>query len=95
MKHTLYSLRVPDGIAALIRQMHPLLKKKVEAGLATVIADPLSGKALKEELDGLRSFRVSKIRIICRIVDRTVEIVTIGPRSTFYKETYRFLTKSK
>ncbi len=46
-----------------------------------ILANPLSGKALKDELDGLRSFRVSRIRIVYRIATgRVVELVAIGPR---------------
>ena len=48
---------------------------------------------MREELDGLRSFRVGRIRIIFRLLDeeRTVEIVAIGPRTNIYEETYRLI----
>ena len=77
----------------MVRRLHPNLKRKVRASLATLSRDPHAGKSLREELDGLRSFRVGRIRIIFRLLDeeRTVEIVAIGPRTNIYEETYRLI----
>ncbi len=92
----MYILRVPDEVVKLIRGLHPHLKKKIRGSLETILSDPHAGKALKEELDGLRSFRVSRFRIIYRISDKKeVEIVTIGPRARIYEETYRIIKKEK
>jgi mRNA interferase RelE/StbE len=55
--------------------------------------DPYSGKPLKDELEGLRSFRVSRFRIIYRIKAKEIQIVAIGPRSSIYEETYRLIKK--
>jgi mRNA interferase RelE/StbE len=87
-------IRVPDEVADLIRGMHPAIKKKVKASLKTIMQDPYSGKALKEELAGLWSFRVSHFRIIYKIVTQEIQIIAIGPRSKIYQETYRQLSKS-
>lgn len=87
-------LRVPDHIANLIRGMHPDLKKKVKGSLQAILSEPYSGKPLKDELSGLRSFRVSRFRILYRVSGkRTVEIVAIGPREQIYKETYKIIAK--
>lgn len=94
MKKPLYKLKVPDDIAELIRNMHPHLKKKVRASLQTILSDPYSGKALKDELAGLRSFRVGRFRVIYRISDqKLIEIATIGPRENIYEETFRLLKR--
>ena len=91
-----HKLLVPDDVADLIRTMHPHLKKKVKASFKIILSDPLSGKSLKDELAGLRSFRVSKFRIIYRISKRkSIEVVAIGPRERIYEETYRLINKSK
>jgi len=56
------------------------------------LSNPYSGKALKDELAGLRTFRVSRFRIIYRIVhNKEIEIVTIGPRERIYEETFRIM----
>jgi mRNA interferase RelE/StbE len=94
-KPSLYSLLVPEHISQLVRAMHPELKKKVRAALEIILSDPSSGKGLKSELSGLRSYRIGSFRIIYRVADRVVELVAIGPRKQIYAETYRLLRKSK
>lgn len=93
MKRPLHRLRVPDEIAELVRRMHPDLRRKTRASMKTILADPSSGKALKEALAGLRSFRVGTFRVIYRVMRNVVEIVAIGPRERIYEETYRLLKR--
>ena len=81
-------LRVPHEVAALVRGLHPALKRKVRAALQAILDDPHAGKALRNELRGLRSYRVGRFRIIYRL-RRDVELVAIGPRDSIYVETYR------
>ena len=95
MKLPLTTLRVPDEIAGLVRGMHPDLKRKTKASLKRILADPSSGKALKNELAGLRSFRVGGFRIIYRVMRNIVEIVAVGPRERIYEETYRVLKREQ
>jgi mRNA interferase RelE/StbE len=96
MKQSIHGFRVPDKVAGLIRNMHPHLKKKVQASLQLILSNPYSGKVLKDELAGLKSFRVSRFRIIYRISsDRIIEVVAIGPRESIYEETLRILSKKK
>lgn len=74
----------------LIRSLHPTIKRKVRAALQAIVEVPASGKPLKEELAGLRSYRIGRFRIVYRIAEnRSIEIVAIGPRSYIYQETYR------
>ncbi|MBP1730792.1 MAG: hypothetical protein H6Q55_1221 [Deltaproteobacteria bacterium] len=84
-----HTLRIPGHVAHLIRGMHPELKRKVRGALEIISATPDSGKVLKDELTGLRSFRVGKFRVVYKVSRRTIEIVAIGPRSQIYKETLR------
>ena len=55
-----HRLRAPPQIAALIGGLHPQIKKKVPSVLERILSNPLCGKALKDKLDGLRSFRVGR-----------------------------------
>lgn len=85
-------LRVPGEIVALIRGCHPRLKRKIRAGLRHITAEPESGKSLKDNLEGLKSYRTSRFRIIYRVSSRRIiDIVAIGPRKTIYEETYRII----
>jgi mRNA interferase RelE/StbE len=90
----MYKLVVPRGVQKLIRRMHPSLKKKVKASLKIILSEPYSGKALMEELSGLRSFRISSFRIIYRIKEpHRIELIAIGPRERIYQETFRIIQK--
>ena len=92
----MYKLVVPQDVRELIRTMHPSLKKKVKASLKIILSEPSSGKALLDELSGLRSFRVSSLRIIYRIKEpRQIELVAVGPRERIYEETFRHIQKEK
>jgi mRNA interferase RelE/StbE len=87
-------LRVPDHIVSLIRNSHPEIKKKFRAGLEYIQKEPQTGKSLKDELEGLKSYRVGRFRIIYRISAKNIiEIVAIGPRTTIYEETFRIIKK--
>lgn len=90
-------LKMSDETAGLVRTLHPDLKRKIKAALQAVLNDPLSGKALKNELEGLQSFKVGKFRVVYRTVTNKdiIEIVAIGPRKTIYEETLRLLKKEK
>ena len=92
----LYALRVPPHLADLIRNLHPRLKRKLRETLKTIVADPPSGKAFKDELAGLWSFRVGKFRVIYRIgANRRIELIAFGPRERIYEETFRLITREK
>ena len=87
-------LRVLDEIVWLIRGMHPLLKKRVQAALNKISHDRYCGKALKEELAGLRSFRIKRFRIIYKVsTEKQISIVALGPRKYIYEETFRIIRK--
>ena len=87
-------LRVPDGVVALIRGCHPQLKRKIKAGLRHILTEPESGKSLKDDLAGFKSYRIRKFRIIYRISSKqTIDIIAIGPRKAIYEETYRIIKK--
>jgi mRNA interferase RelE/StbE len=90
----MYELVVPKGVRELIRTMHPSLKRKVNASLKIILSEPYSGKALMDELSGLRSFRVSSFRIIYKIKEpEQIELVAIGPRERIYEKTFWMIQK--
>lgn len=91
-----YQLRIPDDTVSIIRGLHPQLKMKIKAALQEITHDPSTGKALKDELNGLWSYRIKRIRIIYRISEKKlIDIIALGPRKTIYEETYRLLKKKK
>ena len=87
-----YRLSVPDEIVDFLRSVHPEIKRKLKAALNLIASDPGVGKSLRDELRGLKSFKIGRIRIIYKVTSkRIIEIVAIGPRRTIYEETYRLL----
>jgi mRNA interferase RelE/StbE len=91
-----YKIRASDEIVNLIRGTHPQLKRKIKSALALIATNPFIGKSLRDELTGLKSFRVSRFIIIYRISSKyIIEIIAIGPRKKIYEETYRIIKKDK
>ena len=91
-----YKLRVTDEIVSLIRGTHPLLKKRIKAAFNEILNDPFCGKALKEELASLRSFRIKRFKIIYKVSSKKeISIIALGPRKYIYEETFRIIQKSK
>jgi mRNA interferase RelE/StbE len=87
-------IRVPDHVAALFRSLHPDIKKKTKAALRTLSTNPYEGKSLRDDLEGLKSYRIGRFRIVYRIsASNRVEIVAFGPRKSIYQETLRILKK--
>jgi mRNA interferase RelE/StbE len=75
--------------------MHPGLKKKVRASLAIILSDPTSGKALRDDPAGLRSFKIGRLRVVYKISKTEVQVVAIGPRSRIYEETSRLVKQEQ
>jgi mRNA interferase RelE/StbE len=90
----MYKLRVPDHRVTFMRSLHPEIKRKIKGSLKNIATDLNAGKPLKDELEGLRSYRVSRFRIIYRRGARKeIQVIAIGPRERIYEETYRLIRK--
>jgi mRNA interferase RelE/StbE len=88
--------RVSDEVARLVRGLHPDIKRKVRAALDRLAQDVEAGKALQGDLQGLRSLRVARLRVVYRApARRVIEIVTIGPRDRVYEETLRLVSAGR
>ena len=94
-----YRIEMPRMLRDLIRHLPPELKTKVKAALRSISNDPFRAKELKDDLAGLRSYRVARSRVIYRITGSTVQIVALGPRAHIYEraavELSKTLRKSK
>jgi mRNA interferase RelE/StbE len=86
-----HKLKISDEVRDLIRHLHPDLKQKVRVALSEIIDIPSCGKSLRGELEGMRSFRVGKLRLIYRSISNYIEVVAIGPRRSIYEETLRLI----
>lgn len=89
-------LRVPHDVRYLIRGAHPHIKRKLRAALEHIQSEPEAGKALRDELLGLRSYRLGRLRVIYRAAKPgVIEIIAIGPRRTIYAETFRLVKRQR
>ena len=96
MPRLLYSLRVPADLADLIRSLHPKLKRKLRAALEQIAAEPHLGKPLKDELEGLRSLRLGRFRVIYHLgAGHDIDLVAFGPREGIYEETRRLVARER
>ena len=88
-----YRVRVPDETVSFLRKLHPEIRRHIRRGLEMIVHDPFCGKALKDELEGMRSLRVKRYRLIYRVVSDTkeIEIIAVGPRRNIYEETLRII----
>jgi len=84
-------IRTTEDISAYIRSLHPALKKRIHNALDQIRTQPGEGKPLQRELEGYRSFRVGKFRIIYRVTMKEIKIVAVGPRRIIYDETTRLM----
>ena len=89
-----YRIEMPRVLRDLIRHLPPELKVKVKATLRSISDDPYRAKELRDELAGLRSYRVARSRIIYRIVGSMVQIVALGPRADIYERAAAELSKT-
>ena len=79
-----------------MRGLHPDIKRKVRAALDRLALDAEAGKALQGDLQGLRSLRVARFRVIYQVLaPRVIEIVAIGARDRIYEETLRLVTAER
>lgn len=78
---------IPPDLAKGIARLAPELKSKIRAALDSLAEDPYQGKALQENLTGLRSYRVARYRIVYRIRKSVLEVhvVAIGHRGRVYQ----------
>ena len=88
-------LRIPDEISDRVRSLHPALKRKIRATIDDLLSDTAQGKPLQGQLLGFNSIRVGRFRVVYRVQQDIVEILTIGPRRTVYEEADRLSARTR
>lgn len=85
-----FKVIIPPGVKKQIARFHPALKQKIRAALDDLALDPYQGKALKEDLAGLYSYRVIRYRIIYSIHRNLLEVhvIAIGHRRRIYQAVF-------
>lgn len=83
-----YKTEMPPEVAEAVRHLPPSLKRSVRSTLRELTLNPHMGEPLRNELEGLRKFRVRRYRVVYRILerDRVIRILAIAERRTVYEE---------
>ena len=89
-----YRIEMPRMLRDLMRHLPPELKAKIKAALRSICDDPYRAKELRDDLAGLRSYRVARSRLIYRIAGSTVQIVALGPRADIYERAAAELSRT-
>jgi mRNA interferase RelE/StbE len=88
-------LRIPDEISGRVRSLHPDLRRKIRATIDGLLGDTARGKPLQGQLFGFDSVRGGRFRVVYRVQQDIVEILTIGPRRTVYEEAGRLRARTR
>ena len=88
---------IPPHVAAVIRHLHPDLKRSVKQAIRSISREPLSGEPLVRELEGLRKFTVRRFRIVYAVdrERRIVRIFAVGHRREIYDDLAEKIRRSK
>jgi len=65
--------------------LEPRLLDRLTAALRELASNPLLGKKLKGDFEGLRSYRLGTYRIVYRFTPESVEIIYIEHRKDVYR----------
>jgi len=83
-----YRIEIPPGVAEVIRHLPPSLKRSVRSTIREVASNPDIGEPLRNELEGLRKFRVRRYRVVYLVLERErlIRVLAVGERRTVYEE---------
>jgi mRNA interferase RelE/StbE len=79
---------IPGHVAAVIRSLHPDLKRSVRAAIDEITANPECGEPLRGDLEGYRKYKVRRFRIVYAVDTRkrAVRIMAVAHRQEIYEE---------
>ena len=79
---------IPPHVADVIRSLHPDLKQLIKSAIRAIAANPECGEPLQRELDGLRTYRVRRFRIVYAVDQkaRVIRLMAVGHRQYMYEE---------
>ncbi|MEK6632836.1 MAG: type II toxin-antitoxin system RelE/ParE family toxin [Nitrospirota bacterium] len=78
----------PPHLADVIRSLHPDLKQLIKSAIRAIAADPECGEPLQRELDGLRTYRVRRVRIVYAMDQkaRAIRLMAVAHRRYVHEE---------
>lgn len=86
-----HRLLIAGEAADALRTLHPQTKRRVRAALEALSTEPTLGKELSDELEGFRSARVGRYRIVYQVSRGAIRVIDVGRHETIYEELARRL----
>lgn len=76
-----------------LQKLPPQIKKLIRIAIENLSNEPYSGKPLKEELEGFRSLKLNRYRIIYYLneTEKRIELLFAGHRSNIYQEFSQYI----
>lgn len=81
----LRSVRLSDRAEKALEWVEARWKNRLKEAVRELAENPLSGKKLKGELEGLRSYRLGPFRLVYRFRKDLLEIVSVDHRKDVYR----------
>ena len=83
-----YRVEIPPDVAEVIRHLPPTLKRSVRSTIRELASNPNIGEPLRDEMEGLRKFRVRRYRVVYRLIERErlIRVPAVAERRTVYEE---------
>jgi len=90
-----YLIRFTPEASRLISQLHPDNKRLIKNAIELLQQNPQCGDDLQEELEGFKSFKPKRYRILYTIDDqkKTIQIYYVGHRKDVYHQFRLLLDK--
>ena len=90
-----FKMRFTPEASRLLSKFHPENKKLIKKALLTIQQNPYQGHDLQEELQGFKSSRSSRYRIIYAINEEQgfIQIYYVGHRRDVYEQFRRLLNQ--
>lgn len=78
-----------------LKHLHPGIKKALREAIEELPPEPYKGKPLQDELEGFRSHRFKRYRVIYRYLENEnqIEVLYAGPRKEVYRLFSDYLKK--
>ena len=82
-----FHVRYTPEVSAIVRNLAPGVKTAIRRGIDELVKNPFLGKELQGELEGFRSHRVRRYRLIYQLNEAGswVDIYYVGPRRDVYQ----------
>ncbi len=79
------SVRISSRAARTLERIDARFRERLAEAIRERVADPLLGKKLKGEFEGLRSYRGGPFRIVYRFDRERLDVVHVDDRKDVYR----------